>query len=145
MTYHLNMNTKLQLGTSGDTPTFSDITRLRTIPGIAREMEKIEVTHNGSKNREYVPNGLQEPGDYSFEMETDRTDSLHQDLFAMWQSGESRPFRLIYPDGLALQFEASILSITRADYDAQSPDVIIDTVNLAICGDIEDISDDLLS
>lgn len=145
MTYKLNMNSKLQLGTTGDSPTFTDIPRLRSIPGIQRTMEKIEVTHNQSKNREYVPSGLQDPGDYSFDMETDRADTTHQALYAMQASGEARPFRLIYPDGLALQFEASVLGITRADYDAQSPDVIVDTVELAIFGEIEDISDELLS
>lgn len=145
MAYKLNMNTKMQLGTTGDSPTFTDIPRLRSIPGIAREQEKIEVTHNQSTNREYIPNGLQDPGDYSFDMETDRTDAVHQALFAMMVSGEAAPFRIIYPDGLAYEFEASVIGITRADYDAQSPDVIIDTVDLAISGEIKDISDDLLS
>ena len=145
MAYKLNMNTKMELGTSGENPTFSEIPRLRSIPGISREMEKIEVTHNQSTNREYIPNGLQDPGDYSFEMETDRTDTVHQTIFAMMASGEALPFRIIYPDGLAYEFEASVIGITRADYDATSPDVIIDTVDLAISGEIKDISDELLS
>ena len=144
-TYKLNMHTKLQLGSEGTTPTFTDIPRLRNVPGIAKKMQKIEVTHNQSTSREYVPNGLQDPVDYSFDMETDMTDSTHQALFAMFAAGTSRPFRQIYPDGLAWEFEASVVGITRANYDAQNPDVIIDTVDLAISGDITDISDQLLS
>ena len=144
-TYKLNMHTKLQIGTTGTNPTFTDIPRLSNIPAISRKMQKIEVTHNQSTQREYVPNGLQDPFDYSFEMETDRTDSAHQALYAMLESGETRPFRQIYPDGLAFQFEASVLGITRAEYDPKTPDVIKDTVDLAITGDVQDISDDLLS
>ena len=144
-TYKLNMHTKLQIGTAGLSPTFTDIPRLRNIPGIAKKMQKVEVTHNGSTSREFVPNGLQDPVDYSFDMETDMNDSTHMALYAMFESGEVRPFRQIYPDGLAWQFDASIVGITRANYDAQNPDVIIDSVDLAISGDIENISDQLLS
>ena len=68
-----------------------------------------------------------------------------ESFFAMMASGEALPFRIIYPDGIAYEFEASVIGITRADYDATSPDVIIDTVDLAISGEIKDISDDLLS
>lgn len=143
--YITNMGTKLQIGTEGENPTFTDIPRLRNVPGLALETQKIEVTHNQSKTREFIPDCLPDPGDYSFDMETDRTDATHQQLFAMRGTTASRPFRLIYPDGLAWQFDASVMSITRADYDAQSPDVIIDTVALAINGDVEDISDELLS
>jgi hypothetical protein len=143
--YNTNMGTKLQLGSDGDNPTFTDIPRLRNVPGLALEAQKIEVTHNQSKSREYIPDCLPDPGDYSFDMETDRSDAVHQTLFTMRGTTAVRPFRLIYPDGLAWQFSASVMSITRADYDAQSPDVIIDTVALSINGDIEDISDNLLS
>ena len=144
-TYKLNMHTKLQLGSDETTPTYTDIPRLRNVPGIAKKMQKIEVTHNQSTSREYVPNGLQDPVDYSFDMETDLTDSTHQALYTMFAGGSIRKFRQIYPDGLAWEFEASVVGITRANYDAQNPDVIIDTVDLAISGDITDISDQLLS
>lgn len=143
--YEINMHTKLQLGSAATTPVFTDIPRLRHIPGLSLKEEKIEVTHNQSNNREYRSSGLKDPGDYEFDMETDRSDTTHQALFSIWKSQEVRKFRLIYPDGLAYEFQASVLSITRADYDAQSPDVIIDTVSLSICGEVEDISDDLLS
>ena len=53
--------------------------------------------------------------------------------------------RVTYPDGLAYQFDAQVLSITRADVDPQKPDVIQDDVAFAILGDLEDISDSLLS
>ena len=78
-------------------------------------------------------------------METDRTNATHQDLFTIWKNKTPRKFRLIYPDGLAYEFTAYVQHITRADYDAQSPDVIIDTVALSINGDITDVSDALLN
>ena len=143
--YKTNMGTKLQIGSADSTPTFTDIPRLRNVPGLALEAQKIEVTHNQSKSREYIPDCLPDPGDYSFDMETDRTDAVHQTLFSLRGTTDTRKFRQVYPDGLVYEFEASVMSITRADYDAQSPDVIIDTVALAINGDVEDISDQLLS
>lgn len=145
MTYKTNLGTKMMIGSAGDSPTFQEIKRLRGVPGLQLSQERIEVTHNGSKNREYIKSGLNDPSDYSFQMETDFDDAVHQTLFSLRDTEDSRPFRIIYPDGLAWQFDANVMSITRADYDAQSPDVIIDTVALAINGDIEDISDQLLS
>lgn len=143
--YYSNRKTKVELGSAGETPTFTEIPRLRNIPGLSLEEEKIEVTHNGSFNREYIPSDLSDPGDWEVDMETDRTDAVHQTLFSIWKSGAVRPIRVIYPDGLAYQFDAQVMSITRAEVDAQSPDVIIDTVAFAINGEIEDISDQLLS
>ena len=93
----------------------------------------------------YVSSGLSDPGDYEFEMETKRSNTVHQQIYALKKSKEEVPWRLIYPDGLAYQFNASVLKITRNEADPQSPDVIIDTVGLAISGDVEDVSDDLLS
>lgn len=143
MAYITNRKTKLQI--SETVNSWEDIPRLRTVPGLEMEEEKIEVTHHGSNNREYIPSGLSDPGDYEFEMETDRTDTVHQKLFAAWKAKTALSWRLIYPDGLAYQFDATILKIARAEADPQSPDVIIDTVALAISGDVDDISDELLS
>lgn len=144
--YHTNRKTKLEIGSvSGNETTWAKVPRLRNVPGLQMEEEKIEVTHHDSNNREYIPSGLSDPGDYEFEMETDRTNAVHAQIFALAKSKDIVPWRLTYPDGLAYQFEASVLSITRADADPQSPDVIIDTVALAITGDVEDVSDELLS
>ena len=144
--YYTNRGTKLQLGSgSGNSITWADVPRLRNVPALEMSEEKIEVTHHGSTNREYIPSGLSDPGDYEFEMETKRSDTVHAQIFALKASGEEAPWRLIYPDGLAYQFNASVLKTTRAEADPQSPDVIIDTVGLAISGEIEDVSDELLS
>ena len=144
-TYKTNLGTKIYLGSADDTPTYAEIKRLRGVPGLQLSQERIEVTHNGSSNREYIKSGLSDPNEYSFQMETNRSDAVHQTLFELRDTDTIRPFKIVYPDGLAWKFDACVMSITRADYDAQSPDVIIDTVALAISGDIEDISDSLLS
>lgn len=144
--YFTNLGVKLQLGSgTGNEITWADVPRLRNVPGIEMEDEKIEVTHHQSHNREYIPSGLSDPGDYEFEMETDRTNAVHRQIFTLWKSQEDAPWRLVYPDGLAYQFTASVLKITRNEADPQSPDVIIDTVGLAVFGEIEDVSDDLLN
>ena len=143
--YITNMGTKMYISDDSNNPTFSEVKRLRSVPGLALEQEKIEVTHNGSKNREFIKSGLSDPGDYEFEMETDFSDLTHKEIFSLRDTDEVRTWRIVYPDGLAWEFQACVLSITRADYDTQSPDVIVDTVALAINGEITDISDDLLS
>ena len=146
MAYTTNKGTKLMIGsTTGGETTWAEVSRLRNVPAIAMEEEKIEVTHHGSTTREYIPSGLADPGDYEFEMETDRANTVHKQIFTLRTSKEVVPWKLIYPDGLTYQFDASVLKITRADADPQSPDVIIDTVGLAISGEVKDISDEALS
>lgn len=146
MAYVTNRNTKLMIGsTSGSETTWTEVSRLRNVPALEMEEEKIEVTHHGSTAREYIPSGLADPGDYEFEMETDRANTVHKQIFSLRTSKDVVPWKLVYPDGLTYQFEASVLKITRADADPQSPDVIIDTVGLAISGEVKDISDDVLS
>lgn len=145
MAYKTNRQTKLMIGsTAGETTNWSEIPQLRNVPALAMEEEKIEVTHHGSNTREYIPSGLVDPGDYEFEMETDRTNTVHQQIFTLRTSKAVVPWKLVYPDGLAYQFNASVLKITRGDADPQSPDVILDTVGLAISGEIEDVSDEEL-
>lgn len=146
----LNLGTELQLGSSTTPVTFTDIPGLRTIPGIEQSQDKIEVTSHSSYSsgvafRQYIPSGLIDPGDYEFDMQTDLTDTVHQEIFSIFKSKEERKWRLIYPDGLAYEFSAYVSGITRAEADAQSPDAIIDTVALSISGEVEDISDELLS
>lgn len=145
MAYKSNRQTKLQIGSGSGTITWADVPQLRNVPALEMTEEKIEVTHHGSENREYIPSGLSDPGDYEFEMETDRSNAVHQQIYALRKSEAVVPWRLIYPDGLAYQFMAAVLKITRNEADPQSPDVIIDTVGLAISGEVEDVSDNLLS
>lgn len=144
-TYYSNRKTRLEIGSAGENPTFTNVPRLRNIPGLEMSEDKIEVTHNMSTQREYIPSDLADPGDWEFQMETDRTDDTHLLLFDMRVTKEVRKFRIIYPDGLVWQFDATVQSITREEVDTQKPDVILDTVALAIQGEVEDVSDDLLS
>ena len=141
-----NFGTVLQIGSGSGTPySYTDVKGVYLVPPIESEQEKIEVTHNMSENREYIKSDLSDPGDWTITMETSRTEPTHQLLFDMRTTGEVRPVRVTYPDGLAYQFDAQVLSITRADVDPQKPDVIQDEVAFAILGDLEDISDSLLS
>lgn len=144
-----NLGTRLQLGDNSTPVVFADIPELRNIPPIEQTQEKIDATtHPSSANRpiyrKSIPSGLIDPGDYEFEIQTDRANAVHQMLFALLTSQEERKFRLIYPDGYAQEFSATVLGITRNEADPQSPDMIIDTVALAISGDVVDISDELI-
>lgn len=149
-----NLGTRLQLGSAtptGEPPayTFSDIPNLRNVPPIEQAQEKIDATVHPSSAarpiyRKSIPSGLIDPGDYEFEIQTDREDLVHKEFFALLASQEERKYRLIYPDGYAQEFSAIVLGITRNEADPQSPDVIIDTIGLAISGDVTDISDTLL-
>jgi len=149
-----NLGTRLQLGAArptGEPPvlTYADVPYLRNIPPIEQTQEKIDATTHPSSTgnaifRQYIPSGLIDPGDYEFEMQTDLSNQVHKDIFGLLKSKEERKWRLIYPDGYAQEFPAYVIGITRNEADPQSPDMIIDTVALAISGDVEDISDTLL-
>lgn len=144
-----NLGVRMQLGSTANPITFADIPYLRNIPAIEQSQDKIEVTaHPSSADkpiyRKYIPSGLIDPGDYEFEIQTDRKNAVHKELYALLASKEERKWRQIYPDGLAYEFPAYVTGITRNEADPQSPDVIIDTIALAISGEVKDISDEQL-
>lgn len=141
-----NYRTKIQLGSAETPATFVTIPGVFVVPPIESEQEKIEVTHHESgPYREYVLSGLSDPGDYEFQMRANRTDTVQQTLRNMWKTGEERPFRIIYPDGFAQQFPAQVSGFTYNEADATSPDALNVTVALAICGEVEDVSEEIES
>lgn len=139
-----NFGTKIQLESSTTIGTFADIPGVYTVPPIGAEQEKIEVTnHSSGGNREYIPSGLSDPGDYAFEMRADITDAVQSQLYTMYKSGEKGKFKIVYPDGFSQTFEAYVIGFARGEVDATSPDAINITVTLAIASEVEDEEESL--
>lgn len=137
-----NYGTKISVKASGNT--FSEIEGVNNIPAIELEQEKIEVTHHASGGfREYIPSGLADPGDYSFEMRVDRADTVQQTLYTAYKAGTKLTFQILYPNGFGQQFDAYVNGFTYNEADATNPDGINATVSLAISGEVEDIEDSL--
>ena len=136
-----NFGTVLQIGSGSSSPyTYSDIKGVFVVPPIESEQEKIEVTHHdqNSPYRKYIPSGLIDPGDYQFQMRSDRSDSTQQSIYTLYKSGEIGHWALIHSDGLMQTFDAYVTGMTYNEADATSPEPVNITVTLAISGGVED-------
>lgn len=141
MSFISNFGTILKLG-SGDTApyTYSTIKGVFVVPAIESSEEKIEVTHHDQSGhfREYIPSGLIDPGDYEFQMRSDRSDTTQQSLYTAYKAGTLCHFQIVHPDGLAQTFDAYVIGMTYNEADATSPEPTNITVALAISGDVTD-------
>ena len=110
------------------------------VPPIETEQEKIEVTHHDQQSpyRKYIPSGLIDPGDYAFQMRSDRSQATQQALYTAFKAGTECDFQIVYPDGLTQTFKAYITGMTMNEADATSPEPVNVTVTLAISGDVTD-------
>ena len=136
-----NFGTVLQIGSGSSSPyTYSDIKGVFVVPPIESEQEKIEVTHHdqNSPYRKYIPSGLIDPGDYQFQMRSDRSDSTQQSIYTLYKSGEIGHWAIIHSDGLMQAFDAYVTGMTYNEADATSPEPVNITVTLAISGGVED-------
>lgn len=141
-----NFGTLLQIGSGATAPyTYADIKGVYLVPPIESEQEKIEVTHHdqNSPYRKYIPSGLIDPGDYEFEMRSDRSDATQQAIYTLFKSGEIGHFRIVHTDGLTQAFDAFVTGMTYNEADATSPEPTQITVALAISGDITDADESL--
>jgi len=125
--------------------TFETIKGVNLVPPIASEQEKIEVTHHdqSSPYRKYIPSGLIDPGDYTFEMRSDRSHVTQQELYNLYKSGEIAEFQIVHPDGLTQQFSAYVTGMTYNEADATSPEPTQLNVALAISGDITETEESI--
>lgn len=141
-----NFGTLLKIGSGSTAPyTYTPIKGVFIVPPIETEQEKIEVTHHdqNSPYRKYIPSGLIDPGDYQFQMRSDRADSTQQALYTAFKAGSICHFQIAYPDGLAQEFDAYVTGMTYNEADATSPEPVNITVTLAISGDVTDSIDSL--
>lgn len=141
-----NFGTVLQIGTGDSAPySYSDIKGVFLVPAIESEQEKIEVTHHdqNSPYRKYIPSGLIDPGDYEFQMRSDRSDTTQQAIYTLFKAGSIGHFRIVHTDGLAQAFDAYVTGMTYNEADATSPEPVQITVALAISGDITESEESL--
>ncbi len=143
------MNLKSNYGTSisvksGTSNTYSRINGAYNIPDIDDTEEQIEVTHHGSgRYRERIPSGLSDPGEYTFSMRVDTSDSVQQSLKTMKDAHTKASYKITWPDGHFKTFDGFVTGIKRNEADATSPDGINADVTLAVYGNIVEGDDSL--
>ena len=117
---------------------YEKIKGVYNVPPIESEQEKLEVTHHDqtSNYRQFIPSGLIDPGDYTFDMRSLRSDSTQQALYTLYTSGAEGEFQICYPDGLVQSFPAYVTGMTYNEANAESPEPVQVTVSLAISGEI---------
>ena len=124
--------------------TWDEIEGAYNIPDVDDTQEQIDVTHHGSgPYREKIPSGLSDPGEYTFGMRVDTSNSAQQRLKAMKAGGTKGTFKITWPDGAYKTFGAYVTGIKRNDADATSPDGINADVTLAISGNVTEGEDSL--
>lgn len=141
-----NFGTLLKIGSGSTSPyTYTAIFGVFVVPPIESEQEKIEVTHHdqNSPYRKYIPSGLIDPGDYQFQMRSDRSQATQQQIYTLFKSGDLGHFQIVYPDGLTQTFDAYVTGMTYNEADATSPEPVNITVTLAISGDVTDSEESL--
>ena len=141
-----NFGTVLKIGSGASAPyTYTAIKGVFLVPPIETEQEKIEVTHHdqSSPYRKYIPSGLIDPGDYTFDMRSDRSDSTQQAIYTLYKTGAIGHFQIVHPDGLVQSFDAYVTGMTYNEADATSPEPINITVALAISGDITETEESI--
>ena len=140
MAFISNFGTLLKIGSGTSPYTYTKIKGVFDVPAIESTQEKIETTHHDQDGpyREYIPSGLSDPGDYSFQMRSDRGDSTQQSLYTLFKTGAMGHFQIEYPDGLIQSFDAYVIGMTYNEADATSPEPVQVTVSLAISGQVTD-------
>lgn len=134
-----NFGTLLKVGSGSSTPyTYTTVYGVYLVPPIESEQEKIEVTHHdqSSPYRKYIPSGVIDPGDYQFEMRSERSQATQQTIYAAYKAGTLLPWQIVHPDGLTQSFDAYVTGMTYNEADATSPEPTNITVTLAISGDV---------
>lgn len=134
-----NFGTLLKIGSGATAPyTYATIFGVFLVPPIESEQEKIEVTHHdqNSPYRKYIPSGLIDPGDYQFQMHSERNQATQTALYTAYKAGSLCHFQIVYPDGMTQTFDAYVTGMQYNEADATSPEPVNITVTLAISGDV---------
>lgn len=132
-----NFGTLLKIKING---AYTAVKGVFLVPPIASAQEKIEVTHHdqNSPYRKYIPSGLIDPGDYAFQMRSERANTTQAFIYALYKSGAEGEWQVSYPDGLTQTFTAYVTGMEYNEADATSPAPVNITVTLAISGDVTD-------
>ena len=130
-----NFGTKWEIEFTPNSGEYTEVAEVRVIPAPQEEQEDIEVTHHGSNGyREYKPSGLKDSGELAIQVNSVPSETTQAELQELAESGELRSHKIVRPNGITETFDAYIKSIVANDADAQSPEAVIDTVNLRLSG-----------
>lgn len=104
--------TQLQLD-DGD-GNFATLAHLMTIDGPGGDTEQLDMTDHDSSGffREFLPS-FKDPGEIGFTAHYDPDDATHEELAALWNSGETRAWRIVLPGfGGNVLFDAWVRNIS---------------------------------
>jgi predicted secreted protein len=122
----------LQLGSGGTgSESFTTIAEVLDIDGPNQEREQIEVTSHSSEGwREYIA-GLRDGGEVSFPV--NMVPSEQDDLRALYDSGESANYKILYPNGWKDAFAGILTSWgTKSPVDG----AVTDEIKIKISGEV---------
>ncbi|MGX7195156.1 phage tail tube protein [Enterococcus olivae] len=82
-----------------------EVAKIRTIPQIGSDPERLDVTHLKSERREYIK-GIQDTENLEFEAiyESDE----YAKILALEEAGDPLDWVIAYPDGLKVEFKGEI-------------------------------------
>ena len=137
-----NFGTQLKVKVNN---TYTKIKGTYVVPAIEKKQDKLEVTHHDQtgNQRQFIPSGLVDPGEYGFDMRSFRSDPTQQQLYSLYQSGEAGEFQIERPDGMTESFPAYVIGMTYNEADAESPEPVQIHVDLAFAGEITEEIDSM--
>lgn len=130
----LGYTTSLQRGTgAAGSPTYSDIGEVTDLTVWDASRDSVEVTNHRSPgfSVENIP-GLIDWGSCSFELNFVPSAQITQDLLDDFKSAGNHPWRVLFPDGTAVEFLAALIS-----YSVTAPvkDVMKGSFELKVSGE----------
>lgn len=128
--------TQLKIGNGASPEVYTVIQGCRNFQGPAQDREIIDTTsHSSTGSYRTKAASFKDPGNVTFDLLIDSTDTQHQLLFTQYASGDLTAFRMIMTDAGAQQFdfEAFVKSINPG---APIDDVLSYAVTLEISGPV---------
>ncbi len=126
----------LKIGNGASPEVFTLIQGIRNLQGPAQDMEIIDATHHSASGayREKVAS-FKDPGNVTFDLLFDSTDTQHQQLFTEYGNRALVNFQQIMPDAGAQQFDYAAF-VKSINPGAPIDDVLAYAVTLEISGPV---------
>ncbi|WP_087686808.1 phage tail tube protein [Pandoraea sp. PE-S2R-1] len=123
---------KLEIGSTDASPTYTRIRGFKSFTGFDGQASELDATDLESKAKEYLL-GLQDAGNFNFDLNVNRSDPGQIALEAARKSGALRSFRLTLPDGQVATWSGLVKSTPlQGGVDA----ILTGTVNTRISGEV---------
>lgn len=122
--------TKLQLGSTTSPQTFSDIANVTGINGPDGQSPEIDVTNFADTARRFLA-GLPDNGSVSADINWSSAETTNTTLYALYQSGATRQYRIVLSSSDYFEFNAVVLG---HPFTFAVDDVVKTTVSLRVSG-----------